>query len=352
MVETAGLENRYARKGIEGSNPSLSVPMPTLQRIRRIVAVVVGVILFLVVAVLGVAQLRWDRTFTVPPVPIAASRDPATVARGRYLAYGPAHCVDCHVAPEQVARFDSGGEPPLSGGYLFAIPPGRFYAPNITPDLATGIGRRTDAQLAQMIRYGVRADGRVALPFMDFKNLSDEDVTALISFLRSQPPVLHPVPANDLSLLGKMVFAFMMKPQTPDSTPPARTPAAGTLASGAYLARVVTECAGCHTQRSLTDGSYKSPMFAGGGVFSVDTDPNLELVTPNLTPDSATGRMAHWTEDQFVTRFRAGKSMPQSIMPWTAFQRMTDADLRAIYQYLHALPPVSYDPGPSLRRKR
>lgn len=321
-------------------------------RIRRIVAVGVAGVLLLVVAVIGVAQLRWDRTFTVPPMPITASRDAAVIARGGYLAYGPAHCADCHVSPDQYDAYNAGGQPPLTGGVAFNIPPGRFVAPNITPDSATGIGRRTDLQLAQMIRYGVRGDGRVALPFMDYRNLTDEDVAALIAFLRSQPPVTHPVAGDDLTLLGKVVFAYMMKPLSPDSTPPARTPPAGTLASGAYLAEVVSECAGCHTERSLVSGAYTGPRFAGGGVFPVESDPKLEVVTPNLTPDSATGRIAHWTEDEFVARFRKGKTIPQSIMPWSAFQRMTDVDLRAIYQYLHQLPPVSSDPGPPLRRKK
>src|SRR6185369_13982449 len=94
------------------------------------------------------------------------------------------------------------------------IPPGTFYTPNLTPDPKTGIGRRTDEQLVGMIRHSVRADGRAAVPFMEYNGLSDEDVVALISYLRSQPPVRNAVPAHQLNLMGKAVMAFMIRPPT------------------------------------------------------------------------------------------------------------------------------------------
>jgi hypothetical protein len=151
--------------------------------------------------------------------------------------------------------------------------------------------------------------------------------------------------------MGKAVLALLIKPQRPDSQPPVRTPAADTPAYGAYLANAVAQCAGCHSERSMVDGSYTGPRFAGGLVSPAEGEPAMVVVTPNLTPDSATGRIAAWTEAQFIARFRMGKVMPQSNMPWTEFSRMTDGDLRAIYRHLHSLPPVRHDPGPSLRPK-
>lgn len=65
---------------------------------------------------------------------------------------------------------------PLRGGMVFAIPPGDFHTPNLTPDDETGIGKRTDAELARMIRHSVRADGRSAIPFMEFQHLSDDEL--------------------------------------------------------------------------------------------------------------------------------------------------------------------------------
>jgi mono/diheme cytochrome c family protein len=308
-----------------------------------------GIVAAAVVALIVTILVRWDRTFEAPYPGIVATTDSAVIARGRYLVYGPAHCAACHVAPDDTAAVHAGGEPPLAGGYTFVIPPGRFPAPNLTPDSATGIGRRSDGELARLLRHDVRADGRAAVPFMTAQNASDEDLVALISFLRSQPPVRHEVPERQPNFVGKAVFAFVMKPVGPRGTPPATSPVGATVERGEYLANGIAACVGCHTARSMATGEYIGPPFAGGTPEAVPGDPSRELAAPNLTPDSATGRITAWSEDAFVARFRAGGLIPQSIMPWEFFARMTDDDLRAIYRYLRTLPPVRSETGPSLR---
>ena len=297
-----------------------------------------GAAVVLIVAVLAIAiSLRWDRRFQAPYPKLVASRDSAVIARGRYLAYGPAHCSDCHTPSADYASLTTGSWPSLSGGGVFAIPPGKIRVPNLTPDSATGIGRRSDGEIARMLRYGVRADGRSAIPFMEYHDLSDADIVAVISFLRSQPPVRNPVPDHDLSLLGKAVMAFMIKPIGPSGNPPAESPAsAPTVERGAYLVTAVANCAGCHTQRSMVTGAYTSRRLAGGSPMEADDKAHTKLVPPNITGDS-TGRAGVWTEDEFVARFRAGVRIPGSPMPWQAFQRMTDADMRAIYRYLRSV---------------
>jgi mono/diheme cytochrome c family protein len=317
--------------------------------LRWVGAGLVIIIAGLVVTVL----LRWKRTFDVPLPDIHASTDSAVIATGRYLAYGPAHCAYCHTTAETGPALDRGEQPPLSGGYVFPIPPGTFRTPNLTPDRETGIGAVTDGQLARMLRYDERPDGRAAVPFMNYHLLSDADIRALISFLRSQPPVSHRVPAHDVNFMGKVIMAFVMKPIGPPSPPPAESPPPGiTVARGAYLVTAVAECADCHTQRSMVDGHFTGPRLAGGNPFEVTGQPDMEVVPPNLTPDPKTGRIAAWTEDQFVARFRQGPLIPGTAMPWNAFGRMTDDDLRSIYRYLRTVTPVEHDPGPSLRRKQ
>jgi len=211
----------------------------------------------------------------------------------------------------------------------------------------------SDGQVARMLRYGVRRDGRAAIPFMNYHLLSDADIRALISFLRSQPAVSHRVPQHDVNLMGKAVMAFVIKPIGPSSTPPAASPPAGTsVERGAYLVTAVAECADCHTERSMVDGHFTGARLAGGSPFEADGNPDLLVVPPNLTPEPRTGRIASWTEDQFVARFRKGRLIPGSPMPWNAFARMTDDDLRAIYRYLRTVTPVEHDPGPSLRPRK
>jgi mono/diheme cytochrome c family protein len=298
------------------------------------------------------AQLRWDRTFQVPLVDLRASTDPELIERGRYLAYGPAHCAYCHTPAADLARLEAGDEVAMKGGGHFATPLGTFYSPNLTPDPVTGIGRWTDGQIARALRHNVRADGRVAMPFMEFQMLSDDDLVAILSYLRSLEPVRSEVPEHELRLLGKTLFAYVMKPAPPPGTAPGRAPPAdGSIRRGDYLANAVANCAGCHSARDLRDGSYTGPRFAGGFEMPVEGDPTRVFVTPNLTPDPRTGVMAGWSEDQFVQRFRTGRLFPTSHMPWAAYQRMSDDDLRAIYRYLVSLDGVENDTGPQIRER-
>lgn len=281
---------------------------------------------------------------------IHASTDSAVIARGRYLASGPAHCIECHVTRAEAESVAKGAVFPMAGGMDFPSPVGTFHTPNLTPDSATGIGRFTDAQLARVLRYGVRPDGRAVVPFMEFQDLSDEDLTALLSYLRAQPPVARAVPDHEFNLMGKTVMAFVMKPGAPAAPPPARSPAdSASVERGAYLANTVATCAACHTQRNPMDGSYIGARYAGGGTFS-DPNDTTEFVSPNLTP-ARVGRITEWSEEQFLARFRAGSLLPGSPMPWVPFGRMSDNDVRAIFRYLRTLAPVEVDPGPSLRRK-
>lgn len=311
---------------------------------RRLTKVLIGVGATLALALVSLAAtvtLRWDRTFEAPYPDVRASTDPEVIARGRYLAYGPAHCAACHTGAGQHAALEAGETPPLSGGNEWNLPPGVIRSPNLTPDPETGIGRYSDAQLARMLRHGVRPDGRAAVPFMEFQNLSDEDLVAVISFLRSQPAVRNAVPPSELNVLGKAVMALMIEPIGPSGTPPARAPAAGpTLERGAYLVNSVAGCAGCHSKRNPADGSYTGERLAGGSPPPEEGSLKVALTPPNLTPDPATGHIVGWTEEQFIARFRAGKLVEESHMPWELFGRMSDDDLRAIYRYLMSLEPA------------
>ena len=315
-----------------------------------------GLLVFIVAAICVLViyvQLRWDRTFTPPTAALRASTDSAMVARGRYLIYGPAHCAYCHTASEdQWAKIDAGEAVPLTGGFVFPIPPGRFYTPNLTPDPETGIGRRSDEQLVQLIRHGVRADGRAAVPFMEYWGLSDEDLVAVLSYLRAQPPVRNEVPEHEVNLMGKAVLALLIEPPSGQPTPPAHSPPEGaTVERGAYLANNVALCAGCHSPRNMMSGAYEGPRFSGGNPSPSDVDPNVLLAAPNLTPHEGTGFITSWSEEQFLARFRGGKLIPETIMPWAAYARMTDDDIRAIYRYLRTLEPVERNPGPPVARR-
>ncbi|MFZ7123381.1 MAG: c-type cytochrome, partial [Bacteroidota bacterium] len=185
--------------------------MKTFLRILKRIGLILLVILVLFVAVV---YIRADRTFEAPLPEISASRDSAVIARGEYLVYGPAHCADCHTSRDQRADVLAGKHVPLHGGGYFDLPFGRVYTHNLTSD-ATGLLSFSDYEIARSLRYGVAKDGHALLDFMPFHNLSDEDLTAVISFLRTLEPVKYEVPKTEFNFIGKAIKAFMIKPIGP-----------------------------------------------------------------------------------------------------------------------------------------
>lgn len=291
-----------------------------------------GIIILILVAGLAVTvQSRQNLTYDAPLPAIKASTDSAIVARGKHLVFSSAHCVNCHNNNNPDSLIAAGQEVALSGGVAFRLPVGVIYSKNITPDKETGIGNFTDQEIARSLRYGVKPGGRPVFDFMPFHNMSDEDLTAIISYLRSQKPVRNEVPPHELNAMGKIVNAFMVKPVGPDGIVPKAVVKDSSAAYGKYLAISVAECNGCHTKRDLA-GRFTGEPFAGGNEIE-------GFLTPNLTPHP-TGRISKWTRADFINRFRRGTLIPGSPMPWDSFGRMTDQELTAIYNYLKTVPPV------------
>lgn len=299
------------------------------------------IIITLLLIVFIFVQSTWNKTFTATYPALTASTDSSVIARGKYLAYGPAHCGTCHVPMDKMIDVEKGNLIPLSGGWELTIPPGSFRAPNITPDQETGIGKWTDGEIARALRYSINKDGKCVFPFMPFQELSDEDLTAIISFLRSQPAVKNAVPKTQLTFLGKALMSLgQITPDQPKNTPPKSVKRDTTPEYGKYIAHRVANCFGCHTNRDLKTGKFIGEPFAGGMEFPPDAFSQVKsFVSPNLTPDAETGRISGWNEAAFVSRFKTGYSYP-SPMPWGSFSRIDDLELKAIYRYLKTLKPV------------
>lgn len=297
------------------------------------------IILVLAAGVTIVTASRQRLKFNAPYPDIHASKDTAVIARGKHFVYGLAHCINCHSTANTDSLINAGQEVPLSGGFAFKLPVGTLYSRNITSDKETGIGNRTDAEIARVLRYGVHANGEAVYDFMPFHNMSDEDLTAVISYLRTLNPVKNKVPENKLNILGNIVKAYMVKPVGPTGEVSAAVKPDTTAAYGKYLVLSIGECAGCHTKRDIS-GAYQAPLLSGGL-------PMNGLVPPNLTNDSA-GRIFYWSQQQFIDRFRKGKLITQSEMPWNSFKRMSDDELKAIYKYLKSVPGA---PAPDVASK-
>jgi mono/diheme cytochrome c family protein len=308
------------------------------------------VVVFVLASVLAAyTWVTWDRSYDDVPLPeVRASTDPAVIARGEYLVYGPAHCVECHARSfEEFQKVANNEKVPLQGGTRFAAAPlGAIYSKNLTPDKETGIGRYTDGQIARMMRYNVRPDGRSSVgPMMPFHNMSDEDMIAIISFLRAQPPVRHEVPENEWTIAGKVIksLSSTFKPRE-DVNPPKTAPEEkATVERGEYLARYVANCVGCHTPLDDTTFQPSGPDFSGGEEFEPMPMPGADMQTwfrtPNITPVKGSALLKFPDRATFVARFRnGGRQHAGTPMPWEAFAKMSDEDIGAIYEFLHSLP--------------
>jgi mono/diheme cytochrome c family protein len=312
---------------------------PKWRRVKMVAKWTGGTIGVLIAGLAVAVLARENRTFDVPAVATHVSQDPAVIARGRYLAFGPAHCVECHGAPDH--RDDAARDRiPLTGGVEMRLPVGTFRPPNITPDVETGIGRYSDEDLARILRHGVRPDGRAVLPFMAFGDIAEDDLDAIISFLRAQQPVHHVVKPSEANVLGRVVKAFLISPKGPTMAVRKSVPPAPTPEYGDYLTHSVANCVGCHTKMDMRTGKAIGAPFAGG--MEIDG-----FVTPNLTPDPRWGWIASWPEEVFVARIHLGRQRAGSPMPWDGFRGMSDDDLRAIFRYLRTVPAAPGGPDPS-----
>lgn len=300
-----------------------------------LIIVIVALVLFILVA--------GDKSYDAPYPDITATDDPEVIDRGEYLVYGPAACAYCHVPMDQVHELEAGEQVPLIGGFAEDIPPARLRAPNITPDPETGIGNLSDKEIARALRYNVGHDGRLILPVMDFQAMSDEDLTAIISYLRAQEPVHNEVEPTEFTFLGKALIAFgALNPHDHSVTPLSDVEKEPSAEYGGYLAIGVAHCMGCHTEFNPVTGDFVGEPYSGG--FNFGPNPLSDghsFVSPNLTPDPETGVMAEWSKETFINRFKAGRVHPFfSPMPWGAYSRMDSTDLAAIYNFLQTLEPV------------
>ena len=132
----------------------------------------------------------------------------------------------------------------------------------------------------------------------------------------------------------------------PKSPPPERAPHGASIENGRYLAGSVANCWACHTQRNMNTGALAGPLYAGATDFEDPDTPDRTWSPPNIAAAARTGRLARFDEDAFVARFRAGRAIPGSPMPWQAYRRMTDDDLRALYRFLKSVPAAEHDVGP------
>ncbi len=283
--------------------------MKAVKSLLRLIGIALGAVGVLAVLALGalyaLSERILDRTYPVPTATVAIPTGPEAIHEGRRLAIVHGCLNDCHGKEgEGLLIFD---QPILV----------RIVAPNLT----AATRRYTDAQLAGIIRQGVRPDGRsvLVMPSEIFAPLSDADVGRIIAFLRSVPPVAGPGPSISVGPLGRLylldgrVETAVARIAESVPPPPATSPEG---AFGRYLARTI--CAGCH----------------GSDLHGAS---RLTFVSPSLAV------VAAYSPDAFAHLMRTGVALGGRLLPVMSpraqrnLSSLTDEEIAALYSYLRAL---------------
>lgn len=300
-----------------------------MKLLKKALLGLVAVIVLLVAVVYGVSEVRLRKTYDVAAAAsLNVTKDPAQVARGRHLVTAVAKCADCHTE-------DLGGKKFIDAGPL-----GVVYASNLTGGRGGVQARYTDAQLETAIRHGVRPDGRgiFIMPADEYQNLSDEDVAAIIAYLRTLAPVDREHGTSYLGPVGRALYAAGQLPFIPAErmnhaapTRAAAPPVGPTREYGQYLVSV-GGCRGCHGA-NLVGGPSPEPGAPAAA---------------NITP---AGPIGQWSEADFTRAIRTGTrpdgSKIKDFMPWRSMAHHTDDELHAIWLYLRTVPPVQSAPAES-----
>lgn len=278
-----------------------------MRRLLVLSAVLFGLMLLaLTLAQLSI-EWRLRRTYTVDVERVSIPTGEQAITRGRELVQ-IGLCTDCH--GRNLSGMVSVDDPTL----------GRIYASNLTSGEG-GVGRQySDADWVRAIRHGIGPDGRslVVTPAQFYYYLSDEDLGAIIAYIKSVPPADRIMPTPEVAPLGRVFISLFdpkdwfpaekidhhgMRPPAPERMV--------SMAYGQYLARI-SNCLVCHE--------------------------------PDDISAAAGGPLADWTEADFITLMSdgitaTGDYLSGSLMPWSSIgHNLTEDDLKAMWLYLETLP--------------
>jgi len=261
--------------------------------------------------------------------PEAHRSTPARLARGAYLVEHVTVCLDCHSqrdwglysAPIIAGTEGQGGETFDDRHGVRGV----VYGTNITP---AGLASWTDDEILRAITAGVNRDGDVLFPVMPYRNyrhLTQGDAAAIITYVRTLPPIEHPVPPRRLSFFVE----FLIRSFAIDRVRLAPTLGEGDsrgppdpIQYGQYLTRLAN-CGDCHSPRTLAgtrNPIARCPVGSSSPSRKVSCSPPISR--PTVTPASGDRpRTDSWRDSsRSLTPSYAravGPSGMNTTMPWT-----------------------------------
>ncbi len=280
-----------------------------------------GVIALSAAGLYASSESKLTRTYDAPLTEFVIPSDSATIERGKHLSTAIGKCAACHDTD--------------LGGKNFIDDPsfGVLSATNLTKG---GVGANyTDAEMIRAIRHGVKNDGTGArmMPSDSWQFMTDDDVVAIVAYIRSLPPVVRELKPFLIQPLGRALVGSgalpMVKAEKLDHSQiaPKTIAADTTVEYGKYLSEI-GGCTSCH-----------GPGLSGG------VSPTAAPTSPpasNLTP---TG-IGAYSDEQIEAMLRTGKRPDGSIvneyMPWTLTALLTPTEMRATIKYLRSVPPKEF----------
>jgi mono/diheme cytochrome c family protein len=313
--------------------------------------IVLGVVFLVLLSVVSAAMIYVSAALPdVGPAPdIEIELTTERINRGKHLANNVMVCMHCHT-PQEKTKFAHPLKPEMlgAGGNLFGVEkeglPGDYYSPNLTP---TNLGDWTDGQIYRAITTGVNKDGRALFPIMPWPNYStmaQEDIFAVIAYLRTLEPVESEVPESE-SYFPMNFIINTMPTKTESGIAPDK---ANPVSWGKYLVQAAS-CMDCHTPK---ERGVNIPGMDLAGGFEFGLEDGSIVRTANITPELTTG-IGSWTEDMFVSRFKAYEDTTfefqeipagefNTVMPWNDYAQMSEEELKAIFAFLKTAAPVEH----------
>ena len=296
--------------------------MSTTRRwLKRIALALLALVLLAAAALFAgdrLARRKMQRQLDIAVQPVPYRDDAAAIERGRYL-FASRGCVDCHGAK--------------GNGHLF-LDDGkgmRIAGPNITPGPGNVVAGYKPEDWVRTIRHGVAPGGRplMVMPSEDYNRLTDEDLAALVGYIRHLAPNKGGAAVVDLPLPVRALYGFGFIRDAADkidhALPPARPVAEGVnVQHGAYVANM---CLGCHGAR------LEGGKIPGG--------PPDWPAAAKLTPGEGNAMARYADAEAFARMFKTGRrpdGTPIAVMPFGSLAAMNDTDVRALHLYLTSLP--------------
>ena len=267
-----------------------------------------------------------------PPRPAEARN----LDNGRVI-FNAGGCASCHATPGQDDWTRLGGGLGLPSRF------GTFRVPNISPDIADGIGAWTETQFITAMREGVSPDGRhyyPAFPYTSYQRMGVDDLADLFAYLKTLPAVQGQSRQHELVFpftvrrgLGLWKLAFLdgaaIRPDPAKSAEWNR---------GRYLVEGPGHCAECHSERTIAGDIPHARRFAGG------PDPEGKGFVPNITPDPS--GIGSWSKSDIEELLKTGltpefEPVGGSMAPVIKnTSELSDGDRSAMAEYLKSLPPT------------